>query len=118
MSGFISPVPAFDPILIISVILIQIGSRHLDLELTEFQKKLLKNKIVQSIILFGLIYIPVRDVKKAIIVLLLIYLMIYVVFNENHNYNLFSKRFLYNEGIIKEFNDIKQKYYNNLSNLF
>ena len=36
------PAPAFDPILILSVILIQIGARHLDLELTEFQKKLLK----------------------------------------------------------------------------
>ena len=48
----------------------------------------------------------------------MIYLCIYVIFNENNNYNLFSKRFLYKEGIIKEFNDIKQRYYDNLAQLF
>jgi hypothetical protein len=116
--NFVPPVPTFDPVLILSVILIQIGARHLDLELTDFQKKILKNKLIQAIILFGLIYIPVRDVKKALFIVLLIYLMIYVIFNENHNYNLFSKRYLYKEGIIKEFNDMKEKYYNNISNLF
>ena len=64
----------FDPVLILSVILMQVGARHLDLELTDFQKKLIKNKIVQAIILFGLVYIPVRDIGKTIMVLILIYL--------------------------------------------
>jgi hypothetical protein len=107
----------FDPVLILSVILMQVGARHLDLELTDFQKKLIKNKIVQAIILFGLVYIPVRDIGKTIMVLILIYLMIYVVFNENNNYNLFSKKYLYKEGIISNYNDFKKKYYDNLSNL-
>ena len=108
---------AFDPILLGSVILMQIGVRHLDLELTEFQKKIIKNKIVQGIILFGLVYIPVRDIGKTLMVMLLIYLIIYVMFNENNNYNLFSKKYLYNEGIISNYNDFKKKYYDNLSNL-
>ena len=107
----------FDPVLIVSVIIMQIGARHLDLELTDFQKKLIKNKIVQSLILFGLIYIPVRDIGKSIMVLILIYLIIYVMFNENNNYNLFSKKYLYKEGIIANYNDFKKKYYDNLSNL-
>ena len=106
----------FDPILIVSVIIMQIGARHLDLELTDFQKKLIKNKIVQALILFGLVYIPVRDILKTLLIMLLIYLIVYVFFNENNNYNLFSKKVLYNEGIIKNYNDIKKKYYNNLSN--
>jgi hypothetical protein len=114
MSSFVG---TFDPMLILSVILMQIGARHLDLELTEFQKKLLKNKIIQAIILLGLIYIPLRDIKKALFVLVLIYLIIYVIFNENNSYNLFSKKFLYNEGILSNYNDIKEKYYKNLSNL-
>ena len=107
----------FDPVLILSVILMQIGARHLDLELTDFQKKIIKNKIVQVIILFGLVYIPVRDIGKTIMVLILIYLIIYVVFNENNNYNLFSKKYLYKDGIISNYNDFKKKYYDNLSNL-
>jgi hypothetical protein len=108
---------AFDPILIASVILMQIGARHLDIELTEFQKKLIKNKIVQVIILFGIIYIPVRDISKTIMILILIYLIVYVIFNENNNYNLFSKKYLYKEGIISNYNDFKKKCYDNLSNL-
>ena len=93
------------------------SARHLDLELTDFQKKIIKNKIVQVIILFGLVYIPVRDIGKTIMVLILIYLIIYVVFNENNNYNLFSKKYLYKEGIISNYNYFKKKYYDNLSNL-
>lgn len=112
-----SAVAGFDPMLILSIIIMQIGARHLDLELTDFQKKLIKNKIIQSIILFGIVYIPVRDIGKTIMILLLIYLIIHVVFNENNNYNLFSKKYLYKEGIISNYNDFKKKYYNNLSNL-
>ena len=110
--------PIFDPILIFSVVAMQIGARYLDLELTEFQKKLIKNKVVQTFILLGLIYIPIRDIKRSIIVLILIYLVIYVFFNENNYYNLFPKKFLYNEGILKDYNDLKKKYYDNYLNLF
>jgi hypothetical protein len=110
-------VAPFDPILIGSVILMQIGARHLELDLTPFQKQLLKNKIIQAIILFGIVYIPVRDLKKTLLILILIYLIIYVFFNENHNYNLFSKKFLFTNGIINNYEDIKKKYYMNLSKI-
>jgi hypothetical protein len=110
-------VAPFDPILIGSVILMQIGARHLDLELTPFQKQIIKNKIIQAIILFGIVYIPIRDFKKTILVMILIYLIIYVFFNENHNYNLFSKKLLFNNGIINKYEDIKKKYYLNLSKI-
>jgi hypothetical protein len=110
-------VASFDPILIGSVILMQIGARHLELDLTPFQRQLLKNKIIQAIILFGIVYIPVRDLKKTLLILILIYLIIYVFFNENNNYNLFSKKFLFTNGIIKDYEDIKKKYYMNLSKI-
>jgi len=106
-----------DPILIISLILMQIGAKYLDLQLTEFQKKLIKNNFIQVIILFGIIYIPVRDVFKTIFIVLIIYLLIYVLFNENHRLNIYSKRWLFNEGIISEYNDIKNKYYEKISKL-
>lgn len=109
--------PVFDPILIFSVIAMQVGARYLDLELTDFQKKLLKNKVIQTFILLGLIYIPIRDIKSSIIILIIIYLIIYVLFNENNYYNLFSKKFLYDEGILKDYNDLKKKYYDNYLNL-
>jgi len=110
-------VAPFDPILIGSVILMQIGARHLDLELTPFQKQIIKNKIIQAIILFGIVYIPIRDFKKTILFMIFIYLIIYVFFNENNYYNLFSKKLLFNNGIINKYEDIKKKYYLNLSKI-
>jgi hypothetical protein len=107
----------FDPILIISLILMQIGAKYLDLELTDFQKRLIKNNIVQAIILFGIIYIPVRDVIKTFLIVCLIYLIIYVLFNENHKMNIYSKKWLYNEGIIKEYENLKQKYYDKIGKI-
>lgn len=106
-----------DPLLIVSMILMQIGARYLDLELTDFQKQMIKNRIVQAIILFGIIYIPVRDIKKTFLIIFLIYLIIYVLLNENHRYNIYSKKWLYTEGIIKEYNDFKDKYYSNLKKI-
>ncbi len=107
----------FDPILIMSFIMMQVGAKYLDLQLTDFQKKLIKNNFVQAIILFGIIYIPVRDVFKTAVIVCLIYLTIYVLFNENHKLNVYSKKWLFNEGIINEYNDIKNKYYEKISNL-
>ena len=109
---------SFDPILIGSIIIMQIGGKHLDLELTDFQKKILKNNIVQAIIIFGIVYIPIRDVFKSILIVCLIYLFIYVFFNEKHKYNIFSKQLLHAEGIIKNYNSIKNKYYDNLNKLY
>ena len=83
---------SFDPLLMCSIILMQIGAKYLDLELTDFQKKLLKNNIVQGVILFGIIYLPIRDVFKTIIIVFLIYLIIHVLLNEKHKYNIFSKQ--------------------------
>jgi len=108
---------SFDPLLIASIILMQVGAKHLDLELSEFQKKILKNNIIQGIILFAIIYIPIRDIFKTFIIVCIIYLLIYVFFNENHKYNIFSKQWLYTKGIIKDYYNIKERYYNNLSKL-
>ncbi len=95
----------------------QIGAKYLELELTEFQKRLIKNNIVQAIILFGIIYIPVRDIFKTLIIVCLIYFTIYVLFNENNKYNIYSKKWLYNEGIIKEYENIKDKYYEKIKKI-
>ena len=89
----------------------------MDLQLTEFQKKIIKNNFVQAIILFGIVYIPVRDFIKTTLIVCLIYLIIYVLFNENHKFNIYSKKWLFNEGVIKEYEDIKNKYYEKISKI-
>jgi hypothetical protein len=107
-----------DPLFIVSLVIMHVGAKHLDLELSEFQKSLIKNNIIQAIILFGIVYIPVRDIFKTFIIVSIIYLAIYVLFNENNRYNIFSKQWLHTKGIIKEYNNLKEKYYKNISKLY
>ena len=107
-----------DPLFIASLVIMHVGAKHLDLELSEFQKSLIKNNMIQAIILFGIVYIPVRDIFKTFIIVSIIYLAIYVLFNENNRYNIFSKQWLHTKGIIKEYNNIKEKYYKNISKLY
>jgi len=110
-------IPSLDPLLIISLVVMNIGAKFLDIKLTDFQQKLIKNHIVQAIILFSMVYIGTREILKSIIIVIIIYLLIYVLLNENHEFNIYSKKLLYNEGIIQNYNNIKDKYYYNLAKI-
>jgi len=110
-------IPSLDPLLILSLVVMNIGAKFLDIKLTDFQQKLIKNHLVQALILFSIVYIGTRDIIKSIIIVIMIYLLIYVLLNENHQFNIYSKRLLYNEGIIQNYNDIKDKYYLNIARI-
>lgn len=88
-----------DPISLLSIILIQVGSRHLQIELTEYQKNILKKPITQAIILTALIYVSTKDIKMALITVFSIYLLTHIILNEDHPFSILSKDI-----------DIKSKY--------
>ena len=108
---------SLDPLLALSMVLIQVGSRHLDIELTDVQKKIIKNKFVQLVILFSIIYMSNRSVIRSLFLILLFYLFINILFNEKSKYNILSKKWLHEEGIINNYKDIKEIYYNNITSL-
>ena len=110
-------IPSLDPLLILSLVVMNIGAKFLDIKLTDFQQKLIKNHIVQALILFSMVYIGSRDILKSIIIVAMIYLLIYVLLNENHQFNIYSKKLLYHEGIIQNYNNIKEKYYLNIARI-
>jgi hypothetical protein len=107
-----------DPILLFSVIFMQIGSRHLDLELSETQKKILKNKYMQYLILFSIVYISTRSFEKSFLIVICLYIFLKVLFNENSKYNLLSKNFLKEEGLLNKDFNIKELYYDNFTSLY
>ena len=107
---------SIDPLFILSTTFIQIGARYLDFDLTPIQKKLLKSKVIQTIILFCIIYMSTRDIIKSFVIIIFLYLCIYVLFNENHEYNIISNFILEQEGIIDKHN-IKELYYDNIISL-
>lgn len=104
-----------DPLLLFSVMFMQIGSRHLDLELTPIQKKILKNKYIQYLILFSIIYISTRSFIKSLIIVCILYLFLKILLNENSKFNLISKNILKTEGLLSKDFNIKDLYYNNFN---
>ena len=90
-----------EPLSLMSIALIHIGSKYLTLELTEQQKEMLKHPLSQIIILTSIIYASTKDIYKTILLVLTIYLFLYVIFNENHSMS-----------IIIPNNEIKKNYIN------
>ena len=109
----------FDPVSILAILLMQIGSRHFMLEITEAQKRILKHPIIQGLIFLTIIYFSTRDIYLSIVILIICYLFIYVLFNENNRFNILSKVWLKKEGIIKDNNiqSYKELYNNNLNKI-
>mgnify|MGYP001187378363 FL=1 len=73
-----------EPLSLMSIALIHIGSKYLTLELTEQQKEMLKHPLSQIIILTAILYVSTKDIYKTLLLVVTIYLFIYVIFNENH----------------------------------
>jgi hypothetical protein len=97
-----------DPLLIISAATMQIGARHLDFDLTPLQKKIIKHKYFQILILFAILYISTKDAVKSVIILIILYICLNILFNENHKYNILSNDTEYN---------LKKIYYDSLNNI-
>ena len=107
-----------EPLSILFFIVVQIGGRYLKIDLTPAQQKLINNSMFQSIILLSIIYVSTKNFTNSIIIVMVIYICIYVLFNENHKYNILSKKWLYDEKIIEtEYNNIKDIYIKSIKNI-
>lgn len=121
----ISLIPGLDgivtiePLSMIFLILVQIGGRFLKIELTPAQQKIINNVIIQSIILFAIILMATKNIVNSLIIVCFIYLCVNILFNENHKYNILSKRWLIEENIISSNNykSLKEIYKKNISTI-
>ena len=108
-----------EPLSIIFLILVQIGGRYLKIELTPAQQKIINNVVIQSIILFAIILMATKNIANSLIIVCFTYLCINILFNENHKYNILSKKWLIDENIISgnDYKSLKEIYINNISRI-
>ena len=85
---------------IASTFLMHVGSRHVNIELTAAQKKVLSHPVSKIAILFAMFYISTRSIMWSIILILTYVVIINMLLNEKHPLNVFSQRWLQTEGII------------------
>jgi len=105
-----------DPLAMLFIVLVQIGGRYLKIDLTPAQQKLINNPIFQTIILFSIILMTTKSLTKTSIIVFIMYICVTIVFNENHKYNILSKRWLLTEKIIndKSYKPLKDLYIKNM----
>jgi hypothetical protein len=115
----IEGVVTMEPLSMIFLILVQVGGRYLRIELTPAQQKIINNVVIQSIILFAIILMATKNVVNSLIIVCFVYLCVKILFNENHKYNILSKKWLMEENIISSNNykSLKDIYMKNISTI-
>lgn len=109
-----------EPLSILFLVLVQIGGRYLKIELTNAQQKIINNPIFQAIILFSVILMTTKNIITSFAIVLITYLFMNVLFNENHKYNILSKEWLKAEKLIKNEKSVislKDIYYKNIMSI-
>jgi hypothetical protein len=89
-----------DPFAVLSIFLMHTGSRHITFELTDAQKKILAHPVSKLIILTAMFYVGTRSVVWSLTLLMLYYLLVNMLLNENHSLNVFSPGWLMANGYI------------------
>lgn len=75
------------------MLLMNLGSRYISLELSQFQEEILSNVIVRRAIVFTIIFIATRDIKISLIFTALFIILVSGVFNEDSSYCLLPRKY-------------------------
>lgn len=93
---------AFDPLLSIALILLQVGNKYLKFDITKAQEKILVHPIAQLTMYSSVIYFTTRNFFLTAIIVFTSFLLLKILLNENHRYNLLPADWLYKEKLIKD----------------
>lgn len=107
-----------DMVGIVSAFLAQVGARHLVFNFSNVQKKVISHPLTQSMILFGMFYLSTRSLIFAFGLLILYYVVLFVLINEQHPLNVIPRQWLVAEGIVaKDSKSPIDLYYDNINKL-
>ena len=81
--------PALVPL--ISVFMFHFGSKYITFDLTPAQKELFKHPLMKAIILVSMFYVSTRSIQFSILLMIIYFIMMHILLNENHKYNVITK---------------------------
>lgn len=73
------------------MLVLNLGSRFLVMELSESQEQLLSNKVIRRFIIFTVVFISTRDVLVSLVVTAVFIVLVSGIFNENSKYCIVTK---------------------------
>ena len=75
----------------ISMLLLNLGSKYIAMELSETHEQILSNKIIRRFIIFTVFFISTRDIWVSFTLTAIFIILVTGLFNENSRYCLISK---------------------------
>lgn len=72
----------------ISLLLLNMGSKYLAMDMGKFHEKILSNELVKRFVLFALFFVATRDVVTALSLTLIFSVIVYGFLHENSRFNL------------------------------
>lgn len=110
---------SYEPLSIITLILVQIGGRFLKFDLTKVQQKIINHPVIQSIILLAIIFFATKNLIVSILIVSIVFLFLYILLNENHKYNLLPRKWLLedSDNIDISIKSMKEIYKENIKKL-
>lgn len=103
-----------------SVLMFQIGSRQITFDFTDAQKQIFKHPAMHFVVVTCMFYIGTRRWLWAFVMVIIYYLSLRILLNEANPYNLFSRKWLKENGLLPDIfkeEDRVQLYYDNLKKL-
>lgn len=98
----------------LTMILMNIGGRYIEFELSSTHKKFLSSKIAQYVLLFIIVFTTTRDIMTSIIVTVIFILVVFNLLHEKSNICILPKSFIdidtNNDGELSP-EEIKAAYY-------
>lgn len=78
----------------------QVGGRQLTFQFTDAQKKLFQHPYGQMLILYTMFYVSTRSLLLSAVLIVLYVILVNVLLNEKHPWNIFSREWLKKEGFL------------------
>jgi hypothetical protein len=102
----------------IMMLLMNLGSRYISLELTEMHEKILNHKIMRRLLVFVLVFYATRDIKVAFFITAAFVVIISGIFNEDSKFCLLPNTLIINKKkvITKEQYMVAQEIVNKYQN--
>lgn len=103
----------------LSIFFMQIGARFVQFRFTDAQKKIIEHPYTQCALLFAMFLASSRNILVSLFLVSIYYLIVQVLLNEVHPWNIYSKEWLQKEGFLEEdsVDKLKNSYFKNLQSL-
>jgi len=103
----------------LAMITMQVSARFVQFNLTEAQKKLIQHPVSQSLLLLFMFFAASRKLFLSLGMVVLYYVVVFILLNEEHVLNIYSRQWLAKEGFIEgdSVATIKETYYKRVKTL-